>query len=77
MSTTITIEEASGKLSEIVDKLLPGDEVVITRGNHPVAKLTAATVTPSKPRVPGNCKGMITLLVDDDERLKDFSEYMP
>ena len=28
------------------------------------------------PRVPGNCKGMITLLIEDDEHLKDFEEYM-
>ena len=29
------------------------------------------------PRKPGNCKGMIQLLVEDDEHLKDFKEYMP
>jgi hypothetical protein len=26
--------------------------------------------------VPGNCKGMITLAVEDDEHLQDFEEHM-
>ena len=35
------------------------------------------SVPPRKPRVLGNCKGMITLLVEDDEHLEGFAEYMP
>jgi hypothetical protein len=29
-----------------------------------------------KPRQPGNCKGMATIVADDDEHLRDFAEYM-
>ena len=25
----------------------------------------------------GSCKGMLTIISDDDEHLKDFAEYMP
>jgi antitoxin (DNA-binding transcriptional repressor) of toxin-antitoxin stability system len=50
---------------------------VITENNQPVAKLVS-----EKPQVrqrpgPGLCKGMITIVADDEEHLKDFEEYMP
>jgi antitoxin (DNA-binding transcriptional repressor) of toxin-antitoxin stability system len=35
----MTIEEAQTKLSEVIDKLGPGEEVIITRNEQPVAKL--------------------------------------
>ena len=25
---------------------------------------------------PGNCKGMLTIIAEDDEHLKDFADYM-
>jgi hypothetical protein len=28
------------------------------------------------PRKAGNCKGMLTIVADDDEHLKDFAEHM-
>ena len=42
-----------------------------------VAKLVGQGPAERKPRVPGNCRGMITLAVEDDEHLQDFAEYMP
>jgi hypothetical protein len=49
----------------------------LTRNQQPVAKLLVPPPAPQRlPRVPGNCKGMITLLIEDDEHLKDFEEYM-
>ncbi len=77
MSTTITLEEAEATLRVVIEKLGPGDEVLITKDQETVAKLTGEKTSKLKPRVPGNCKGMITLLVEDDEHLNDFAEYMP
>jgi len=77
MSPTITVEEAQAHLRELIDKLAPGEEIMITRGQQAVAKLVGQGVQARKPRQPGGCKGMITLLVEDDEHLKDFAEYMP
>jgi antitoxin (DNA-binding transcriptional repressor) of toxin-antitoxin stability system len=37
---TATMEEVQSHLPELLDKLTPGDEVVITRGGKPVARLT-------------------------------------
>jgi prevent-host-death family protein len=77
MSATITVEEAQARLSEIIGRLTPGEEIVITQNRKPVAKLIGEHPTERKAREPGNCKGMITLAVEDEEHLKDFEEYMP
>ncbi len=76
MLTTITVEEAQTKLPELIGNLAPGEEIIITQDQQPVAKLVGGRSPERKPRVPGNCKGMITLLVGDDEHLEDFAEYM-
>jgi prevent-host-death family protein len=78
MSTTITVEEAQAKLKELIHQLAPGEEVIITENQRPVAKLVSEQPEPPKQRPgPGLCKGMISIVADDDEHLKDFEEYMP
>ncbi len=77
MNTTLAMEDLRMSVPELVDTLSPGDEVVLTRNHQPVAKLVHGTSPPRKPRSPGNCKGMITLLAEDDEHLEGFAEYLP
>jgi antitoxin (DNA-binding transcriptional repressor) of toxin-antitoxin stability system len=72
---TMPIEEAEGHLAEIAEKLSPGEEIVLTRDNQPVARLIGEK-KPARPG-PGLGKDMITIVADDDEHLKDFAEYMP
>jgi len=72
---TIPIEQVEGHLTEIIDKLLPGQEIVLTRNNYPVARLVGGK-KPPRPG-PGLCRGMITIVADDEEHLKDFAKYMP
>ncbi len=73
---TITLEEAQSHLAEIIEKLPPGGEVVITRDDRPVAKLSGAPAEAPRP-IPGRGRGMLTILSEDDDHLKDFAEYMP
>jgi antitoxin (DNA-binding transcriptional repressor) of toxin-antitoxin stability system len=73
---TITLEEAQSHLSEIIDRLPQGEEVVILRDDRPVARLTGAPEQQPRP-VPGRGRGMLTILSEDDEHLKDFAGYMP
>jgi antitoxin (DNA-binding transcriptional repressor) of toxin-antitoxin stability system len=73
---TVTLEEAGGRLAEIIEGLSPGEEVVITRDDRPVARLSAEAKGARPPRRAGNCKGMMTIVADDDDHLKDFAEYM-
>ena len=55
MSTTITIEEAQAKLPELIAQLAPGEDVVITRNKHPVARLVGESCRVRKPRA-GQCQ---------------------
>jgi prevent-host-death family protein len=73
---TVTIQEAQAKLTDLIHRLVPGDEVVITENNRPVAKLVAPSAQKPSP-LPGRGKGMLTILVEDDEHLEHFKEYMP
>lgn len=74
--TTVMLEEAQAKLPELIDHLTAGEELVITRNQQPIARLLAKEKPKRKPRKAGNCKGMLTIVADDDEHLKDFEEYM-
>jgi prevent-host-death family protein len=74
--TTVTLAEAQAHLPELVEKVAAGEEIVITRDDTPVARLVSSRPL-RKPRQPGNCKGMLTIISDDDEHLEHFKEYMP
>ena len=76
MLSTISIEDAQARLPEIIGQLNPGEEVVITKDNQPVAELRATAPRKPQPQF-GNCKGMLTIVVEDEEHLEDFKEYMP
>ena len=74
--TTVTIEEAQAKLAQLIADLAAGEEVIITQDEQPVARLLAGDRPHRKPRKAGNCKGILTIVGDDDEHLDDFAEYM-
>ena len=48
---TVTIQEAQATLSDLIHRLTPGEEVVITENDQPVARLVPATRTKPKPDV--------------------------
>jgi antitoxin (DNA-binding transcriptional repressor) of toxin-antitoxin stability system len=77
MPETITLEQAQAHLAELIASLTPGEEVLITEDEKPVAKLVAHPEVTRKPRQPGSAKGKLVILVEDDEHLEDFKEYMP
>ena len=74
--STVTVEEAQAKLPELIDKLVPGEEVIITRNEQPVAKLVGQQRPIRKPRRPGSAKGKLVILAEGDEHLQDFKDYM-
>ena len=76
MAETI-IDEAQARLKALIHQLAPGEEVVITEGQQPVARLVGEPkAKPGLRPPPGLGKGFITVISDDDEHLKDFEEYM-
>jgi antitoxin (DNA-binding transcriptional repressor) of toxin-antitoxin stability system len=72
----VTIQEAQAKLPDLIHNLTPGEEVVIIENNQPVAKLVASPAQKPRPQ-PGRGKGMLTILVEDEEHLEHFKEYLP
>jgi hypothetical protein len=83
MSHTIPIEEAAGKLKELVRDLAPGDEIVLTDADKPIARLKPEPKgeMASLGRVmPGAGIGMIEIVgdIEDNSDLLDmFKEYLP
>ena len=75
MSHTLTIEQASARLGDVVRALGPGDEIVLTENDKPVARILPSAPRPK--RVAGACVGMLTIVSDDDDHLEDFKDYMP
>lgn len=72
MSATITIEEAQATLKELIDKLAPGEEVIITDNQQPVAKLVAAR--PAERKL-GTMRGTVRYMAPDfDDPMDDFSK---
>ena len=78
--TTVSLLEAQTKLPELIHGLAPGDELVITENDQPVAKLVASPSQPDparKPRQPGTLRGTVLYMAPDfDAPLEDFKEYM-
>ena len=74
---SVSLQEAENKLSELIHQLKPGDELIITENDQPVAKLIPHAPPARKPRRPGSAKGKLAIHREDDEHLEDFREYMP
>jgi len=76
MPETITIEEAQARLVELIEKMNPGEEVVITEGDRPVAKLIRL-LGGQWPCQPGSAKNTSHQMAPDfDAPPEDFREYM-
>ena len=69
------IAEAKTRFSELVQKAMLGEEVIIAKDNKAVVKLIALT-PPQQSRQPGSAKGQIWMAPDFDATPKDFKEYM-
>lgn len=79
MQTTIAVEDIKVSVAELLQTLQPGDEVILTKGELPVAKLVSEAPNPAlklRPG-PGLCKGSILYMAPDfDAPLEEMKEYM-
>jgi prevent-host-death family protein len=74
---TVTLEDAKARLDELIEQLQPGEAVIITRDQKPVARLTGAEEMPRPERRLGTMKGSVLFMAPDfDAPLEDFREYM-
>jgi len=73
---TISIQEAQSQLPELVHRLAPGEEVIITENNRPIARIVPAESEKKTPRL-GTLRGTVLYMAPDfDAPLDDFKEYM-
>lgn len=72
---TIDIDQAQTQISQLLQAAINGEEIIITRDNLAVLKLSPISSTP-KYRQRGSAKGQIQFAPDFDEPLEDFQEYM-
>jgi prevent-host-death family protein len=72
MDTPYSLAAAKAHFSEIVQKAMLGESIVVTKENRPVVRIVA--IKPAT-RMPGTGKG-IWMAPDFDEPLSDFAEYM-
>ena len=75
--STVTIVEAQARLPELIEKLQPGEELVITKDERPIAHLTRSAGLGPKPRQLGTMKGSVLYMAPDfDAPLEEFKDYM-
>jgi prevent-host-death family protein len=67
--STVTIHKAKTNLSKLIKKASEGEEVIIARGDKPVARLVPVGETKGKRR-PGSLKGKLRVG-------KEFFEPLP
>jgi len=67
------IADAKARLSELVDKALAGEEVIVARDNKPLLKLVPLGAKGR--RRPGSAKGRLRVAEDFDAPLPDFDDY--
>lgn len=76
MSKSLPLVDAQPRLAELVAGMVPGEELVLTADNEPVAVVTRPPRT-SWPCSPGSAKDRAFWMAPDfDAPLEDFAEYM-
>jgi prevent-host-death family protein len=71
MSVTMNIHQAKTNLSQLIEKALAGEEVIIAKAGTPIIRLTPIQ-TSLPERRPGGWAGQVVLANDFDELPDDF-----
>jgi prevent-host-death family protein len=68
------IAEAKARFSELVERALAGDDVVVARDNKPLLKLVPLSGS-AQVRKPGSARGKIRIAGDFDDPVPGFEQY--
>jgi len=75
--STVTVQEAQAHLGQLIERLQPGEEVIITCNEKPVACLTGAVSKVKPPRKLGTLQGTVLYMAPDfNVPLDEMKEYM-
>lgn len=72
----VTIEEAQANLPLLIEKMKPGEEVVITKNGQPCAQVRKTERTSWPCKAGSYRKAEFWMAPDFDSPLDDFKEYM-
>ena len=70
--TIVNISEAKAQLSALLKKVAKGQEVIIGKAGHPIAKIVRFDPE-RQPRKPGALRGRIRIAADFDELPADIA----
>jgi antitoxin (DNA-binding transcriptional repressor) of toxin-antitoxin stability system len=73
---TVTVEEAQARLRELLERLQPGEEILITAEGQPLAQLKKTERTSWPCKAGSYRKDEFWMAPDFDAPLDDFKEYM-
>ena len=71
----IDLNHADVRLTDLVRRAASGEDVILTDGGMPVAKIVPITHAQG-PREFGSARGLIHMADDFDAPLEDLAEYM-
>jgi prevent-host-death family protein len=72
----IDLNHARTHLPELVRRAARGEDVILTDGGEPLAKIIPITRVQG-PREFGSARGLIHMVDDFDEPLEEFRDYAP
>jgi prevent-host-death family protein len=77
MQQIVNTDEASKHLPGLIEAVISGEEIIITKDEQPVVKLVPVSKVKKRwPAKAGSAKGLVTMSDDFDEPLEDFKDYM-
>lgn len=68
MVQQVDIAEAQAHLSELLEKAIQGDEILITKDDKPLVRMSHVALAKPQPRF-GSCQGMLILNEEDESNL--------
>lgn len=71
----VELLEAQARLAELIEKLVPGEEVIIAQDKRPVARLMVAEPARKAKRQFGSARGKIIFHPGWDAPCEDFTPY--
>jgi prevent-host-death family protein len=70
----VDFAQAEASFAELLGRVQAGEEVIVTRANVPVARITPATPRNNRPRF-GAAKDLFRVAADFDEPFADFAPH--
>lgn len=70
----VDIDQAKNQFEELIERVVGGEDVVITKSNQPLVRLSL--IRAKRERHFGSVKGKIWISDDFDAPLDDFRDYM-